>query len=170
MDNTLYSGHGWDIRLEEAALPDGRIKATARIHACDTAHILAFPEPGTILMLHEYRPFYGEWVWMLPSGKVDKEPDVLVAAQRELREETGYRAGRIRPYFTARHTERIVYRCHVFLAADLTKDPLPQDADELIEVHALPVDEALAKVLGMETVHTASALALLRYVHERPNI
>jgi ADP-ribose pyrophosphatase len=163
LDSTLYEGHGWKVILETASLPDGRKKTVARAYACDTVHILAFDADGRILLLREFRPFYGEYVWMLPSGKVDKETDVAAAAQRELQEETGMRATSIEPYFVARNTERVPYHCHVFIARNLVRDPLPQDAEELIEVHALPLDQAIENVLGMPVQHAMSALALLRY-------
>ena len=120
-------------------------------------------------MLREYRPFYQEYVWMLPSGKVDKETDVAVAAQRELQEETGFRAASLVPYFSARHTERVAYRSHVFLAKELTPDPLPQDAEELIEVHPLSLDEALEHVLKTEVTHSITALSLLRLQKDKKN-
>ncbi len=163
----LYDGHGWTIRLEEAVLPDGRRKTVARAKSCDTVHILAFPRPKTVVVLREYRPHYGKWVWMLPSGKVDKETDVDAAAQRELREETGYQAANIKKYCVCRHTERVDYACHLYIATDLTKAPLPQDAAEMIEVHELPFNEALDNMLSCDgTVHTVSAFGLLRYMRE----
>lgn len=162
----LFSGYGWTVRLESASLPDGRIKKAARVHRADSVHILSFHADETILLLREYRPYYGEYIWMLPSGRVDKESDIVEAAQRELREETGYAAGKIELYFTARHSESIVMANHVFIARDLTMSPLPQDVDELIGVHTMHLPEALEKVLASPIVHALSALALLRYRHD----
>jgi ADP-ribose pyrophosphatase len=103
---------------------------------------------------------------MIPSGHVDKETDVAVAAQRELREETGYRAESLELFFVARHKETLDYTCNVFIARDLIKDPLSQDVDEVISVYELPVEEALQKVLHCPIQHSVSALALLRYLHD----
>lgn len=71
----LFHGHGWTIDLETATLPDGRVAKRARASFADTVHILAFNDTGNILMLREYRPFYGTYIWMLPSGHADKEAD-----------------------------------------------------------------------------------------------
>ena len=54
-------------------------------------------------MLREYRPFYGTYIWMIPSGKADKEKDILVAAQRELQEETGITATEYRLFEKQTH-------------------------------------------------------------------
>lgn len=163
----LYKGNGWRITMEEAALPDGRKKKVARVHRADAVHILAFPKAGDILMLREYRPYYGEYLWMLPSGRADKEKDMTIAAQRELQEETGYRAEKLKYWCTTNHSESLVMDNHIFIAHDLVKDPLPQDDDELIEVHVLPLEEALQKILTSPKVHTASAYALLRYLRDK---
>lgn len=163
----LYDGHGWRITLESAPLPDGRVKTAGRGRRADTVHILAFPTTDTLLLLREFRPFYGAYVWMLPSGKIDKEADPLLAAQRELREETGFRAEQMEPFCTCHHAEGMDWTSHLYLARDLRHDPLPQDATELIEVHPLPLEEALQRILSSEKVHTASAYGLLRYLRER---
>ncbi len=166
----LFSGHGWRITLEEAALPDGRVKKQVRAHRADAASIIALDDAGAILLLREFRPFYGDYLWMLPSGKVDKETDVHEGAQRELREETGFRAVEIRHLWTANISESLGFANHFFLAHDLIEDPLEPDSDELIEVHHIPEEEALEKVLASPVVHLPSAYALLRYLREKEEI
>ncbi|MDD5103426.1 MAG: NUDIX hydrolase [Candidatus Peribacteraceae bacterium] len=162
----LYKGHGWKIVREEARLPDGRVKRKARVHRCDSVHILAFTEQGNVLMIREFRPFYHDYIWMIPSGKMDKENDPLTAAQRELREETGFAAAVLEPYCTCRHSEVLEQTNHIFVARTLRPDPLPQDENELIELHEMPMPEAIDRVLHSTVVHTASAYALLRYARE----
>ncbi len=156
----------WKIIRESVTLPDGRIKTTDRAYRCNASHILAFPAPGKILLLREYRPYYKDWIWMIPSGHVDKEGDPLEAAQRELREETGFRANRLVHYCDSNTSENIVITNHYYLAEDLVHDPLEQDADEMIEVHELSLSEAIDKVMSSSRIHTPSAFALLRYARE----
>ena len=55
---------------------------------------------------------------------------------------------------------------HLFIARKLVPSVLPQDDDELIEVHTLGLEEALQNVLSSPKVHTASAYGLLRYLKE----
>ena len=155
--------------MEEASLPDRKIKKKlVRVHRCDSVHILAFPEPSKILLLREFRPFYKTYIWMLPSGRVDKENDIEEAAQRELQEETGFRAKSLEHYCSTQHSESMDFSNHIFIAKDLTEDPLTKDEHELMEVHPMSVEEAIEKVLGSAVVHTTSAYALLRYAREHP--
>lgn len=166
----LFSGQGWKVIFEEAKLPDGRLKKQARVHRADTASILAFDDRQNILLLREFRPFYGDYLWMLPGGRMDKEVDLHEGAQRELREETGFRALQMRHLWTANISESLVFSNHFFLAHDLIEDALPQDSDELMEVHRVSVEEALGKVLASPIVHLPSAYALLRYAREKEEI
>ncbi len=164
----LFHDHGWRVVLESATLPDGRVQRAARVGRADSVHILAFPTESTILMLREYRPYYGTSIWMLPSGRVDKESDSMIAAQRELQEETGFKANELTLYCTTNNSESLMMTSHYFIARRLVPSVLPQDDDEMIEVHTLKLEEALQNVLSSKKVHTASAFALLRYMKEHP--
>lgn len=104
---------------------------------------------------------------MLPSGRADKEKDIAVAAQRELQEETGYRAKNLRHFFSTTHTESLIFSNHVFIGEDLERAPLKQDHDEVIEVHEVPIEKAIRDVLQDRYRHTITAYALLRYGAER---
>lgn len=165
MEN-LYEGHGWRVTFEEAPLPNGKIKKIARVRRCDTAHIIAITDVGNVVLIREFRPFFQEYVWMLPTGRVNKEPDPKTAALRELQEETGYRAEEITFLCKAAHSEGFPSVNHVFVARHLTKDPLPPDDTELIEVYECTVSEAIEKVLSCTHVHMPSAFGLLFFARK----
>src|SRR4051812_21577949 len=86
----LFTCKGWSVHEDEAKLPDGRTKTLNRAKRPHVAHVLPFKTEGSLLLLEEYRPFHGAWIWMLVSGLVDKENELVLGAHRELREETGY--------------------------------------------------------------------------------
>jgi ADP-ribose pyrophosphatase len=164
----LYNGHGWRVTLETADVPGGKTKTQSRVHRCDSVHILAIPQPSTILLLREYRPLMGQWRWMLPAGKMDKPGESpLEAAQRELREETGFRSNDLRPFLNCYPSENIVQQNHIFVAQDLVRDPLAMEDYELIEVHELPLAEALERVFSQDPLHTLSGFALLAYARKQ---
>jgi len=162
----LFNAHGWKVTLETTHLPDGREKKGMRLYRADSAHIIAFKTPSTILLLREFRPFYGEYIWLLPSGKIDKEGDIEAGARRELQEETGFDARSLEYFCNANLSDSISITNHFFIARDLFESPLEQDADELIEVHEFTLEEALQKVLTSPKTHLSSAYALLRYMKE----
>lgn len=163
---TLFDGFGWKVTMEEASLPNGKKKKTARVHRADTVTMIAEIRPGTILLLREFRPYYGEYLWMLPSGRIDKESDMTIAAQRELQEETGFRAANLKHLWVANISESLILTNHFFYASDLTPDPLPQDDDELMEVHEVEIEDALKRIESSSKVHLPSAYALQRWLRE----
>ena len=163
---TLYDGYGVRLLLEEAPLPDGRIKKVVRYHRADSVNVLAFHNDATVVLLREFRPLFQSWVWILPSGRADKETDIANAAHRELREEAGLRAETMEPYFSMQYTESLGFAHHAFIARGLHEDPLPPDGDEMIEVHRMSLGEAVEKVLSSTPIITPSALTLLRYERE----
>jgi 8-oxo-dGTP pyrophosphatase MutT (NUDIX family) len=59
----------------------------------DWAHVVAFDEHGRLLVIRQYRHGVGRVCAELPGGIVDVGESPLAAAQRELREETGYGGG-----------------------------------------------------------------------------
>lgn len=162
-----YSARGWKIVEEQATFPDGRTKSMDRIYKVDSVHVLAFTDEGKLLVIREYRPFHGDYIWMLPSGKADKETDMEVAAKRELREETGYRAASVTHLCDASPGEMYGFLNRFYVATDLTYDPLPPDEIEYIELFPMDIEEALRKITGSSTVNLPSAYGVLRYMHER---
>lgn len=61
-----------------------------------SAIVACVDDIGRILVVKQHRgPFAG--AWLLPGGNVERNERVEDAARRELLEETGYRAGDLRP-------------------------------------------------------------------------
>lgn len=161
-----YNARGWKIVEEVAELPDGRKKKMDRIYRVDSVHVLAFNDKNKLLLIREYRPFFKDFIWMLPSGKADKETDTAVAAQRELREETGYRARNLTHLFDASPGEMYGFLNRFYVATDIVHDPLPPEEAESIEMFPMDMEEALQKIVGSSTVNLPSAYGLLRYMHD----
>lgn len=164
---TLFDQFGWKIVLEEVPLPNGKTKKAARIGRADAVAVIAEVRPGVILLLREFRPYYGAYIWMLPGGRVDKEVDIATAAQRELQEEAGVRAEHLEHLWSANISESVMMTNHFFYASGLVPDPLPQDDDEWMEVHEVEIAEALKLIESSTKVHLPSAYALRRWMGER---
>lgn len=70
--------------------------------------------PNGIVLLKEFRVPINNYVLSIPAGLVEKDEDVLVAAGRELEEETGYKAGYLQtvletPSSVGLSCERLIY-------------------------------------------------------------
>lgn len=83
----------FQIRSERCLLPDQREMPKYYIMDFgDWVHILPITADNQIVMLRQYRHAAGDIFLELPGGAVDshKKEEPLLAAQRELQEETGY--------------------------------------------------------------------------------
>lgn len=101
-----------------------------------------------VVLERQFRYPVGQTMVELPAGKLDPGEATWACAQRELREETGYRArhwacaGVLHPVI-AYSTEFI----EVWFAKDLQAGERALDAGEFLEVFELPVPDLLAACL-----------------------
>ncbi len=104
-------------------------------------NIVAVTENQKVLMVSQYRHGTEEVSLEIPGGAVDPQEEPLIAAQRELREETGYESsqwhflGRVRP-----NPAILSNSCFFYLALDakLVADLDLDEAEELeVSLHDL---------------------------------
>lgn len=123
--------------------------------------------PGRVLLVREYGAGVDRYELQLPKGRVEAGEDLLAAANRELREEVGYAAGRLErirgltvaPGYLG-HTTSII------LARDLAPDPLPGDEPEQPEVVEWGLDD-LAGLVARDDCTEARTIAALYMVRDR---
>ena len=98
-ENTLsseavYQGHFLELRRDRVALPDGREATREYVVHPGAVMIVAILPDGRLVMERQYRYPVRQTMIEFPAGKLDAGEGGLACAQRELLEETGYRAGR----------------------------------------------------------------------------
>lgn len=98
-ENTLtseavYQGRFLELRRDRVALPDGREATREYVVHPGAVMIVAILPDGRLVMERQYRYPVRQTMIEFPAGKLDAGEGGLACAQRELLEETGYRAGR----------------------------------------------------------------------------
>ena len=148
-----------------------RVKYTVlRYH--NAACVVALTEENRILLVKVPRYPMKQYLWELPGGKIDKSETALQCALRELEEETGYMAGKIKrlieyypePSFS---TEKL----EIFLATKISKTggTIPE-REGLCEVSFFNFDEALNMILNGQIKSSWSIIGILfadKYVIRR---
>lgn len=161
----VYRGRSIDVYQEKIHLENGNETTLDIIRHPGASAVVPFLNENEILLIRQFRHAAGGVIYEVPAGKLDGDTPEFCAT-RELEEEAGQHAGRLvkvaeiftSPGFT---DERI----HLFAAFDLTPVPQRLEADELIEVIALPFARALELVWRGEIPDAKSALALLHTAH-----
>jgi 8-oxo-dGTP pyrophosphatase MutT (NUDIX family) len=87
-----------------------------------------------LLFVRQYRYPVKQVTLELPAGKLDPGESLVVCVKRELEEETGFRASRIRKMLSFWPTPAFANEViHLYEARDLTPGKFSPDADEFIE-------------------------------------
>jgi len=140
---TLYEGRWLTLRKR------GRWEYAERNNPAGAVIVLALTPEDKVLFVEQYRVAIGQYTIEMPAGLVgdlagQADESALLAAQRELEEETGYRCQRVEfihrgPSSSGMSSEMIAF----VRAWDLHKTgPGGGDATEAIVVHEVPRHEA----------------------------
>jgi len=113
----VYANKWISVREDVVALPDGRTTLYGVVSCGNCVGLLPFVDPDTVLLVRQYRYVAARPTWEMPTGGVHAAETLEQAAQRELAEETGYRAERL-VHVSTYHTSKSVVdeTAHLFLA------------------------------------------------------
>lgn len=159
----IYRGSIVSLDVESIVLPNGATMRMERVSHPGGAAVVALDASGRVCLLRHYRPAVEAWLWEIPAGKIDHGEPPLVTAKRELREEVGLIAARwdpLGPIWSSPgvFTERI----DLYLARGLTEGAAAAHADQLFEVHWMPLETALEMVLAQEGADAKTLAGLAR--------
>jgi ADP-ribose pyrophosphatase len=157
----LMKGRAFAIRRDHLKTPDGRETKFEIIEHGGSVVIIPIDESGNILLVRQYRHATGQDLLELPAGTLDDDEEPEVCAAREIREETGMAAGKLTKvgdfYLAPGYSTEFMV---VYLATDLSHNPLEADADEFLSVEYVPIAEAIQMAERGEVPDAKSLAAL----------
>lgn len=122
------------VTQDRATDPDGFQIDRAIVRHAGSAVMLATDDKKRVLLVRQYRLAARASLWELPAGRIDEGESPLKTARRELREETGYRAGRWKKLISFYPSPGFLSeRMTIFVATDLTAGEPNNMEDERIE-------------------------------------
>ena len=132
----VYQCKIFSVYEEKVTLPDGRSVQQSWIDHKPTVAVVAVNSENKVLLIKQYRAAVKNRLLEIPAGTMDVEGESpIICAQRELAEETGFKAKTLvkifEGYLLPGYCNEYMY---FFLAKDLFYEPLPADDDEFIEV------------------------------------
>lgn len=158
----IFKDQWLQMEASTCQLPDGRIIEpyyVRREH--DFVVIVAVTKDRRLVLVRQYRHGVEKVLLEIPAGTIEEGEEAETAARRELLEETGYRAGSLKPLLCiAPNGTNSTGYAHCFLALDVELVAGQQlDAMEEIEVEYMElanVHQALRDGVFEQAVHVAA--------------
>ncbi len=166
-----FQGRIFGVRTDDVRYGDGSTHRLDIVEHPGSFAIVASDARDRLVLVRQYRHPARRSLWELPAGTAEPGEHPQSGALRELEEETGYRAGRIRRiaslFATPGFCEEVL---HLFFATDLQAGEQSLDEDERIEVGHFTVAPARALAWEGQIADAKTALALLWLQGERGEI
>ncbi|AEJ18600.1 NUDIX hydrolase [Gracilinema caldarium] len=165
----VYQCRVFSVRDTTSEAPDGTKSVFSVIDAPDWVIVIPLiekPAGSHFLMVRQWRHGSRSLSLEFPGGVLEQGETQEVGAQRELTEETGYRAGTITKLGEFNPNPAIMSnRVHVFLAKDLIYTGNQDlDDDEYVDVEQVPIHEVLKGMGKAPYIHALMASALCLYL------
>ncbi len=165
----IYGGRVVNLERDTVRFPDGSVGTLEMLRHPGAAAVLPFlDDPAAadprVVLIRQFRHAADGFIWEVPAGRLDPGEAPDACARRELEEESGYRAGALRPLTTIYTTPGFTdERIHLFLAHDLDEREHHREPDEFMEVHRVRWSDVLARVRSGE-IDDGKTLAAILYV------
>ncbi len=141
---SIYRGKVIEVAVETVELPNGSQSVLEMVHHPGGAAVVALDDQERVYLLRQYRHAAGGWIWELPAGRRNPDESPFETGRRELIEEAGLRAEEwieLGPMYSSPGIFDEVI--HLWLARGLSEAATDHEAGEVIEIHRLPLSQAL---------------------------
>jgi ADP-ribose pyrophosphatase len=162
---TIYEGPVFGVRRDEVIEPSG-VQAIREVitHPGSVVVLPVLPD-GRILLIQQYRHATRQYLWELVAGRMDPGETPKVAAARELIEETGFRAKRMRVFLDVYPTPGFLEeRMFILLAEGLTAGEAEPEEDEKIISRAYSRKQLEGMIRGGKLRDAKSIAGILYYL------
>ena len=159
---TIASGGMLTVKRDQVRLANGHTSQREYVMHPGAVVIVPLLPSGNVILEKQFRyPLHQVFI-ELPAGKIDAGEDVLITGQRELHEETGYRAsewvklGHQHPCIG--YSNEVI---HMYLARGLIAGAHQRDDDEHLMVFEAPFEQCISMLRSGEITDGKTIVALL---------
>ena len=160
----IYEGRIINLRKDKVTVVHGTSTREVIEHNGGAVLIAVTPE-RKMVMVRQYRRPADKIMFEVPAGKIDPGEEPLVTASRELKEETGYTAGKVkyltRFYTSVGYSEEVLY---LYLCTDLVPGETQFDENEALDIEEWDIDELHEMVMKGE-IDDAKTIIAIEFAH-----
>ena len=157
----IYEGAIINLRRDEVTVQNGTSMREIIEHNGGAVRAAVTSE-GKLVMVRQYRKPAGRVMLEVPAGKIDPGESAEAAAKRELKEETGYTAGKIKFlmqfYPSVGYSEEILY---LYLCTDLTPGETNFDENEAIDIEEYEINRLHKMVMDGDVQDAKTIIAIM---------
>lgn len=160
----VFDGKILSVRVDTVELPGQKYSKREIVEHAPAVGVVACDKEDNIILIKQYRKAVNRVIYEIPAGLLEIGESPKDCAIRELKEETGYSAGKVdysteffsSPGFT---TEKI----YIFFAEDLEEGEQNLDDGEYVEIEKMPIEKAIKMVQVGEIMDSKSIIGILMY-------
>ena len=163
---TVFQGKILNLRVDKVRMPSGRLATREIAEHSPSVCVVPIDPDGNVVMVKQYRKPAESELLEVVAGGVDGDEIAEDAALRELQEEIGFTAGKLRHLSSSWVAPGwCTGLMHIYLATDLSPASLPPDSDENISVVTVPFHRVpdLIKSGDIQDLKSIASLLLARW-------
>ncbi len=169
-----YRGRIIKVRVDEVELPSGMKSYREVVEHPGAVAVIGKNEQGQLIFVKQFRYPTGQALLEIPAGKLDPGETPEDCAIREMKEETGYRPGKLQLlsslYTSPGFCNEVI---HVFAGLNMTYEGLPDEDgtsppagdheydEENLRIIYLEPDTALKMIYSGEIIDAKTVAAVL---------
>lgn len=169
IDNEIiYDGKIIRVERDQIELENGHKSYREVVFNSGGICVLAITSDNKFILVKQFRYPSKEELYEIAGGKVEANEEMLVAAQRELKEETGYVSDEISylGYFypTVAYASEVI---HMALMTNCVYEEQCLDEGEFVEVILLEKDELLKLIYQNEIKDAKTIIAFMKFINNK---
>ena len=158
----VFDGALLHVRKDTVELPNGKTTVREFIEHPGAVALVPYCDNGDVLLLNQFRYPLKSIFIELPAGKIDPGETPEQTGLRELEEETGFKAAKLKHLTTIHpcigYSDEVIY---IYEAFGLSKGRKHTDEEEFTETFTLSLDKAVQKVKSGEITDVKTMIGLL---------
>lgn len=162
----VYKGQKVNLKISEFVLPNKTKVKKEVVEQRGASLIIPVLKDGKLVMVEQYRPILDAWLLEFPAGTIEEGENALSCAKRELVEETGYVAQKMKELFkgypSPGYSNEIL---HVFVASELVETQARPENYELIKIERFNANEAISMIMDGRIQDIKTIAALFYYLN-----